>query len=224
LAILAIILPMSLLFGMDPDAVPPPAAPPPEAPQAPQAAAPPAGPSHSAASPAAAHPATAPAPRTPEQKKQDDIQRVMEFFKATQPDVYEQAKALRETDPAKFEKLIGGALSTVNHLEGTRRRNPKLFELCMKDLQLNYQSLRIAHELKRTDLPSADRRQLTEQLNILVAREFDFQQQVRQLEIEDLQKKVSDLDTQVRAREGDKENIIRKRVEDLTERTPRLEW
>jgi hypothetical protein len=165
-----------------------------------------------------------PATRTAEEKKQDDINRVMEFFRVTQPDVYEQARSLRTSDPAKFEKLISGAISTVNHMEGIRRRNPKIFELCMQEMQFNYASLRMAHELKRTDLPDPDRKQITEQLKNIIAAEFDVQQQIKYLEIEDLQKKVSDLDNAVHARQQDKDNVLHKRLEDLTERTPRLEW
>ena len=51
-----------------------------------------------------------PTTKTREQRHEEDINRVMEFFRVTQPDVFEKAKALRESDPAKFDKLIRGAV------------------------------------------------------------------------------------------------------------------
>jgi hypothetical protein len=148
----------------------------------------------------------------------------MDFLKITQPDVYNQAKVLHGTDPARFDRLILSALPTVNRLEGIRRRSPQLFDLSMQDLQLGYQSLRIAQRLKRTDLTGADRANLTEQLRAVVAEEFAVQQEIRQWEIDELQEKVQELDGQVKDREADAEAIIQKRMEDLVERNPRLEW
>ena len=177
-----------------------------------------------AASPGGGPEGPEPAARTAEQRKQDDINRVMDFFKITQPDVYNQAKVLHGTDPARFDRLIMGALPTVNKLEGIRRRSQELFDLSMQDLQLGYQSLKIAQRLKRTDLSPVDRANLTEQLRAVVAAEFEVQQQIRQWEINDLQEKVQDLDGQVKDREMDAEAIIQKRMEDLVERNPRLEW
>ena len=177
-----------------------------------------------AASPGGGPEGPEPAARSAEQKKQDDINRVMDFFRITQPDVYNQAKVLHGTDPARFDRLIMGALPTVNRLETIRRRSEKLFALSMQDLQLGYQSLRIAQRLKRTDLSGADRANLTEQLRAVVAAEFAVQQQIRQWEIDDLQEKVLDLDSQVKDRDMDEEAIIQKRMEDLVERNPRLEW
>jgi hypothetical protein len=185
-------------------------------------------PAWSAGDPPATPPAataTSPATsRTAEQKRQDDINRVMEFFRLTQPDVYDQALALRGSDPGKFDKLIMGALPTVNRLEVLKRKSQKLFDLSIRDLQLGYQSLRLSHELKRADLAEADRRKLSDQLKGIVAEEFDVQQQIRQSEIDDLQSKIRDLNAQVKDRQNDKDAIIGKRVEDLIEHNPRLEW
>jgi hypothetical protein len=165
-----------------------------------------------------------PATRTAEQKKQDDIDRVMEFFRVTQPDVYDQANGLRNSDPAKFDKLILNALPNVNHLEIMRQNKPALFALSMEDLKLGYLSLRLAHDLKRADLSESDRIRITHELELTVAAEFNVQQKIRQYEIDDLEAKVRKLNDQVKARESDKSAIIQKRTDDLTKGTPRLDW
>jgi adenylate cyclase class IV len=57
-----------------------------------------------------------------------------------------------------------------------------------------------------------------------VAAEFEVQQQIRQTEIEDLRQRLKDLDTSVHDKQEQKDAIIRKRTEDLLERTPGLMW
>lgn len=157
-------------------------------------------------------------------RRPEDIDRVMAFFRDTQPDVYEQAKILRLEDPKKFDTLIGGAIMTVNRLENMKRRNPKLFDLSMRDFQLGYETLRKAHELKRNDLSENDRKQLRAQLAAIVAEQYGVQQQVRQLELEELRQKLKALDQQLQDRQKDKDDIIRKRINDLLERSPGLAW
>jgi hypothetical protein len=172
----------------------------------------------------AAQPRPAPATQTADSRRADDIARVMEFFRVTQPDVYEQAKILRTTDPKKFDTLIGGAIMTVYRLEAMKRKNPKLFDLSMRDFQLGYETLRKSRELKRNDLAEGDRRQIRTQLAAIVTEQYDVQQQIRQTELEDLRQKLKDLDAQLRDRQKDKDNIIHKRIDDLIDRTPGLMW
>jgi hypothetical protein len=160
----------------------------------------------------------------PAKKKEEEIARVMEFFRVTQPDVYEQAKVLQGSDPARFEKLVRPTIYTVNKLEDMRKRSPKLFELTMKDLELNYRSLRLSRQLKRADLPPADREKLTTELTGIVSSQFDIRQQIRREEIEHLKTQLKELGDKLQSNEKVKDKLIKKRVDDLVEKPPRLEW
>ncbi|HVX83446.1 MAG TPA: hypothetical protein VH253_01380 [Phycisphaerae bacterium] len=157
-------------------------------------------------------------------KKEQEIARVMEFFRVTQPDVYAQAKTLRDADPAQFEKLVRGALGTVNHLEDLRKRDPVQFELKMKDLELAYKSLRLARELQRSDLDPAERQRISSDLHEVVTQEFDVCQQMRQEAITFIKNRVQDLDKELQDRAKQKDALINQRVQDLTEKSPKLEW
>lgn len=170
---------------------------------------------------------TATAPTTEQAaalRKQQEIARVMEFFRVTQPDVYEQARTLRDADPAKFEKLVRGALGTVNRLEDLKKHDPVQFELKMKDLELAYKSLRLAREVQRSDLDPAEHQRIAADLQATVAQEFDVCQQMRQEEITFIKSRLQDLDKQLQDRAKDKDALIKQRVQDLTEKPPRLEW
>jgi hypothetical protein len=162
--------------------------------------------------------------RKPNPDKEQEIARVMEFFRVTQPDVYEQAKTLRETDPERFEKLVRPAFHTVRKLEDLRKRSPKLFQLTMQDLELNYRSLRLSRQLKRPDLPAGDREKMTTELTGIVSTQFDIRQQIRQEEIENLKTQLKELGDKLQSNESVKATLIKKRVDDLVEKPPRLDW
>jgi hypothetical protein len=162
--------------------------------------------------------------RAKQARKEEELARVMEFFRVTQPDVYEQAKTLQATDPARFEKLVGSTVGTVNRLEELKKRSPKLFELRMRDLELNYQSLRKSRILKQPDLASSERERISGDLVIIVTAQFETRQRIRQQEIEELKAQLKALEANLEKDGSDKDARIKKRVEDLVERTPRLEW
>ncbi|HVS72258.1 MAG TPA: hypothetical protein VHQ47_13465 [Phycisphaerae bacterium] len=175
--------------------------------------------------PAALSAATAPTTeQAAAQKKEQEIARVMEFFRVTQPDVYAQAKTLRDADPAQFEKLVRGALGTVNHLEDLRKRDPVQFDLKMKDLELAYKSLRLARELQRNDLDPSERQRVSADLRAVVTQEFDVCQQMRQEAINFIKNRVQDLDKDLQNRAKQKDALIKQRIQDLTEKSPKLEW
>lgn len=175
--------------------------------------------------PAASAPATTrSAAADKERKKQEEIDRVMKFFQDTQPDVYDQALTLRSTDQKQFENLIQGAGGTVRRLEDLKKRSPQLFDLTMEDLKLNYKSLRMARELHKPDLAPADKDRLVHDLQKLVSDQFDIRQKIRQFEIDEQAARLKNLDQQLKDRASKKDELIKKRVDDLNARIPRLDW
>ena len=58
----------------------------------------------------------------------------------------------------------------------------------------------------------------------MVADDFDVQQQIRLMEIDDQAKKIQELNNTLHARDEDKDDIIRQRIHDLMEHVPGVEW
>jgi hypothetical protein len=98
----------------------------------------------------------------------------------------------------------------------------------MKDLELNYRSLRLARDLKKQDLSAEEKSRLLKDLQDVVSEEFDVRQQIRQLEIDEQAQKlrdlIKDLEDKLKKRDEVKADLIKKRVDDLQEKTPRLDW
>lgn len=160
-------------------------------------------------------PATAPAAKTKEAKRAEEIALVMEFFHQTQPDVYEKARRLRETDPAKFESLIQPAIHTVYMLEEIRKTDQDYYNLKIEDYRLTFQAQTVAAQLHRPDLATGEREKILVDLNSLVSRQFDVGQQIRQKEIAAIEDKIKKLQSQLEERNNTKDKIIKRRLEEL---------
>jgi hypothetical protein len=170
-------------------------------------------------------PATATRPLSDrDRRKQEDIDKVMEFFKTTQPDLWEQARNLRDTNPQKFESLIRDTVGTVRRYEELKKRNQKLFDLTMSDLRLHYQSIRIAGALKKPDISAADKARFQKDLLDTVSEQFDVRQKIRQEEIDEQARKLKDLEDKLKQDRDNKDALIKKRVEELQDRVPKLDW
>ena len=158
-----------------------------------------------------------PAPKTKEQREAEEIASVMDFLKQTQPDAFESARRLRETDPEKFKSLIQPTVRIVNSLENLRKNDPELYELKIKDYQFAFQAKRLAEQLHRPDLTPADREKLMANLTDLISREFDNAQQIRRKEIEG---QIRRLQSVFEEREKNKEKHLQRRLNELAPPPP----
>ena len=159
-------------------------------------------------------PATAPA-KSKEARRAEDIARVLEFFKVVQPEAYDKALKLRETDPAKFEQLVVPAIPTVNNLEEIKRNNLALYELKVEDYRLTYQREDKVKQLHRSDLAASEHDRLLVDLTSIVTRQFEVGQLIRQQEIADIEKRLQKLRAQLEEADKDKDSVIKNRLERL---------
>jgi len=166
-------------------------------------------------------PASAPA-KTKEQKEAEEIARVMDFFKRTQPDVYEQALQLRATDPDKFKSLVQSqsVVCRVNSLEDIKKNDPEYYDLKIKDYQFIFLSKRLAEQLHRSDLTPADRAKIMADLNDLISREFDNAQQMHRKEIANIEERVKKLQATLEEREQNKDKYLKRRLNELAPPPP----
>lgn len=174
------------------------------------------------ASKVATQPATASAPKK-DAKREEEIARVMDFLKTTQPDLYEQALTFQEKDPARFNKVIGDASGTVRRLEELKRRNPKLFDLEIKNNTLSYRSMRLARELNRADISPETKEKTRGELRKVLLEQFGVMQQIRQLQIDEAAQRLKDLEKELKDRETKKDALIEDRIKQLISR-PKPDW
>jgi YesN/AraC family two-component response regulator len=152
------------------------------------------------------------------------INQIMDFLKATEPDVYKKAEILRQSDPRQFAKLITEAAPNFARLERLRKTDPKLLHLTLQDLADTHESFKLAGELRQPGLPPSAMQLLRTRLRQVVTAQFDLRQQIRLHELNELVKKINELKAQLKHRETRRLQIIQRRMTELIGKPPSVNW
>ncbi|MEI7767689.1 MAG: hypothetical protein WCJ97_09670 [Phycisphaerae bacterium] len=166
-------------------------------------------------------PTTAPATRPAEE---DVSVWIMKILKEHQPELYQKAEALRNSDPKRFEKMLQEAAPNFNQLKDLQKRDPEMFRLRMEDLKLSYQTVQLARRYHDPSTTVGDKAELVEQITNTVNAQFDVRADIRQREIDDIVKKVEALRKDLAERNKKQVEEVKKRVREITSRMPNLNW
>ncbi len=162
------------------------------------------------------------APPAPLSQRQ--IERIMNFLKATEPDVYNKAQTLRHSDSRQFAILIAQAAPNFVRLEHLRKTDPYLLTLTLQDLADTHESFKLAGELRQPGLPPSAAILLRNRLRQVVTAQFDLRQKIRLHELNALIKKINELKIQLKRRETQRQEIINHRVAQLIGKPPSVHW
>lgn len=163
-------------------------------------------------------------PRTLASLPNGQINQILAFLKSTEPDVFHKAEILRQSDPKQFNKLIAEAAPNFARLERLRQRDPKLLHLTLLDLADTHESFRLAGELRQPGLPPSAAELLRARLKQVVTAQFDLRQKIRLHELNELVKKINELKAQLKRRQTQQLQIIKKRVAQLIGKPPSVNW
>ncbi len=152
------------------------------------------------------------------------INQIMDFMNATEPDVYKKAEILRRSDPRQFARLITEAAPNFARLEHLRKTDPKLLHLTLQDLADTHESFKLAGELRQPGLPPSAMQLLRARLQQVVTAQFDLRQQIRLHELNELVKKINELKAQLKHRETRRMEIIQRRMAQLIGKPPSVNW
>lgn len=152
------------------------------------------------------------------------INQIMDFLKATEPDVYKKAEILRRSDPQQFARLITEAAPNFARLEHLRKTDPKLLHLTLQDLADTHESFKLAGELRQPGLPPSAMQLLRTRLRQVVTAQFDLRQQIRLHELNELVKKINELKAQLKHRKTQRQEIIQRRMAQLIGKPPSVNW
>ncbi len=171
--------------------------------------------------PSATQPATQPASHA--KTKLDDAA-VLAFLKQYEPEVYDGALVLQSKDAPKFAEMLKMINADVCTLLDIQKRNLPLFDVTVRDRRLGYQAFQLAKELRDTVLTAEVRQARTAQLHDVVSLQFANRQKKREMELAELQTKLDDLKRELDDRQLHESELINHRIDDLLNKTPKIEW
>lgn len=105
-----------------------------------------------------------------------------------------------------------------------RPRDPRVAELTERYNQLEQQVMQMAHEFRQMRPEGQEREPLRQKIAEVTQEQFQIRHQVRQLEIERLQNQLKELQEKLQRRAEMKDDIINRRVAQLTDQDDELRW
>jgi hypothetical protein len=163
-------------------------------------------------------------PRGPRGRPMHQMRReFLEWLEKNYPEQAQELAKLREADPDQYDSRLTLLTKRYRRLFEAARDNPALAKLLKKDFELKQQRDQILRQLRRAN-DTAVREDLTAQLEVVLNERFDVIVQRKQMEYEQLLKKLERLKQQVQKSEAEvnkwkepdfKNQSVKTRIEEL---------
>ncbi len=142
----------------------------------------------------------------------DAVAFLKEFF----PTWYHELKELRENEPEAFEEGMDDAIEFVSEMLTLKRDSPKLAELVMATDQLEME-VEVLADTYHDAASREERKTLRRQLEALVARVFEKNQELLAWEAKLIEEELNGIKMLIQRQEKDRARIIDHRLEELME-------
>ncbi len=152
------------------------------------------------------------------------------WLEKNEPQTAKELASLKETDQRAYMRRLSIETKKYREIMDAEQTNPALAELLKKDLVLKQKRNELLEKYKA----AADEKQkaeLMEQLTEVTSERFDLILQKKQLKYEDLKKKLEELQKSVNTSQAElenyknnKEELIKKHLNDLINQTGQFDW
>jgi len=154
----------------------------------------------------------------------------LSWLSKNDPNDAKELTALSEKDPPAYVRKLAVEMKKYREIIDAEQINPAVAELLKKDLGLKQKRNGLLEKLKgATD--KKQKEELTAQLKEVISERFDVILQKKQLQYEDLKKKLEELQKDVNKSQADlendknnKEELIKKHLDDLINKAGQFDW
>ncbi len=156
----------------------------------------------------------------------------LDWLKENYAEEAERLAELGEKAPGLYWKQFGLGFKKYGRIAEAARENPQLAEVLKEDLALKQQRDKLLEEIK-TAGDDAEKKEITKQLEEVVSSRFDLIVKRKQIEYEQLLKKLERLKKEVKEREAKvekwkdaefKKESVKARLEELLSKSDKFTW
>lgn len=154
----------------------------------------------------------------------------LEWLKENYPEEVEKLAELREEKPELYMRRLGLNLKKYGRIAEAEKENPELAKVLKEDLELKEKRNKLLRRI-RASTNDAEKKRLTKELEEVVSSRFDLIVKRKQIEYEQLSKKLEKLKEQVKRSEAEvekwenvKDKEVKQRLEELISRAEKLNW
>lgn len=145
------------------------------------------------------------------------------------PDEAVKLKNLREKQPEEYVTRTSELMRKYAPIMRAEKDNPQLAEVMKEDLENQRRQDELLHQIASATGEEKDK--LTAELKTVIVRRFDLIIAKKQMQYDDLRKRLDELNKEVKAREGELENqkankdkAIEERLTELVSRAQKVNW
>ena len=121
-----------------------------------------------------------------------------------------------EMEPGMMGPGMGRGRGRMGGFDPMQRSDPEMYKLVAKDRELERESMELSERFRRGRASEKPPAELKEMVESVVAQHFEVRQQRRQLELTRLEKELDRLNAAIKRRQEARDDIIKRRVMQLT--------
>jgi len=139
------------------------------------------------------------------------------FMEEHFPRMYVQMQKLKDGDEARYARRMTQIAPQMRHILEEMRTDPQRGTLMVRERQIEFEIQQSIARFRNAKDDAAKRR-IREHLEGLVGKMFDFRNERRQMEVHELEARLSELQTRLSESQKMRPALIRQRVEDMLEK------
>ena len=155
---------------------------------------------------------------TPEQEAE-----VMAYVKSAHPEKLDQFMSLKDSKPMVYRRMLTRGYREMRLMTELKERDPERYSRVGEERKLESKSQALVRKMKATE-DEEEKLRLRPEIERILNQVFDLRQSNRQMEIERLEKKLSELKENNQKRLASKEEILKRRLTELLGEEKGLEW
>jgi len=156
----------------------------------------------------------------------------LKWFKENYPEQAEKLAGLKMRKPGDYDRRLGLSLRKYRIIFEAEKENPRLAKVLKKDLELKGKRVKLLRKI-RTAKDDGEKKELTAQLKEVVSSRFDLLVRRKQVEYEQLLRKLEKLKEEVEKRGAEvqkwndpkiKDDNVKMRVDELLSERKKFRW
>jgi len=158
-----------------------------------------------------------PEPMPPVALTPEQLAEAVEVMRAISPWWADRVEDARKEDEQRFVNMVTRAYPRLRLFMELRRHDPPLYELRIKEAQLDSRSRRLSGQLHEAQQKQASEQaeQFKGELLAVLTEQFEVAQMARQHEIDTLKARLADLEKQLDEHRPEREELIQRRYDEL---------
>lgn len=155
----------------------------------------------------------------------EDRELALQVLKDINPEVAERLAEWKD-NPQRTGALLGRYMSRIHKLIQTKKSDPELYELSVKDTRIGMECDKLRRKFQEAGRADDEARadEIRSQITKLVEEHFDVRQTMREMELERMERRLAKARKQLEKRAGMRGELVEQRVEELTGEKRKPMW